>query len=251
MVQNTMVIDLQKCVGCGACGIACKTENNTPNRINGQTHNWADYVHETSGTFPDVNYWTLPVLCNHCSDAACIKECPTEPTALFKTPEGVTMHNEDRCIGCRSCQEACPYSLDEVTKDGQYSVISYSEEDTPYDAFYADKGELIAGCTSSGQDMVKVAGANPPYKVSFGHNEYTDSHRPGIVGKCIFCDHRTKVGKDPYCVVACPANARIFGDANDSGSEVSKLLKKYSSFVLKPEAGTKPNVYYVRNYKKA
>ncbi|MBT3227266.1 MAG: 4Fe-4S dicluster domain-containing protein [Deltaproteobacteria bacterium] len=251
MVQNTMVIDLQKCVGCGACAIACKTENNTPNRKNGQTHNWADYIHETTGSFPDVGYRTLPVLCNHCTDAACINECPTEPTSVFKTPEGVTMLNEERCIGCRSCQEACPYSMDDVLKDGQYSVISYAEEDQPYDAFFADKKELIPGCTSSGQDMVKTVGANPPHQTKFGHNEYSDSHRPGIVGKCIFCEHRTKVGEMPYCVDACPANARIFGDSNDPSSKVSKLLKAQPSFVLLPEKGTKPNVHYIRNYKKA
>ncbi|MBT7888935.1 MAG: 4Fe-4S dicluster domain-containing protein, partial [Deltaproteobacteria bacterium] len=125
------------------------------------------------------------------------------------------------------------------------------EEDQPYDAFFADKKELIPGCTSSGQDMVKTVGANPPHQTKFGHNEYSDSHRPGIVGKCIFCEHRTKVGEMPYCVDACPANARIFGDSNDPSSKVSKLLKAQPSFVLLPEKGTKPNVHYIRNYKKA
>ncbi len=78
MTQYSMIIDLQKCVGCGSCALACKTENNTELRNNGQTHNWADFVHETTGKFPNTEYRTLPVLCNHCSDPPCLKECPAE-----------------------------------------------------------------------------------------------------------------------------------------------------------------------------
>jgi len=117
MTQFAMIIDLRKCVGCGACALACKTENNTALRKNGQTHNWADFVHETTGKFPDTGYRTMPVLCNHCSNAPCVEACPVEPKAMFKTPDGITMHNDERCIGCRSCQEACPYSMEEVKKD--------------------------------------------------------------------------------------------------------------------------------------
>ena len=251
MIQYSMVIDLQKCVGCGACAIGCKAENNTAGRTNGQTHNWADFVHETSGRFPNVSYRSLPVLCNHCSDAPCVKECPTEPTALFKTPDGMTLRNEERCIGCQSCQDACPYSLEEVKNDGEYSVISYNEEEQPYDPFYADGKELIPGCTSSGQDMVKLVGANPPYKTSYKHREYSDTGKAGIIEKCIFCDHRVKAGEQPACVEACPSGARVFGDANNSSSEVAQLLRKHKSFVLKPEEGTKPNVHYIREYKKS
>jgi Fe-S-cluster-containing dehydrogenase component len=68
MPKYGMVIDLQKCVGCGACALACKTENNTQDRTNGQTFNWADFIHRTEGKFPNVNYTAMPVLCNHCSN---------------------------------------------------------------------------------------------------------------------------------------------------------------------------------------
>jgi Fe-S-cluster-containing dehydrogenase component len=101
-----MVIDLQRCVGCGACAFACKSENNTRTRGDGQSFNWADFVMKTEGTFPNVTHWVMPVLCNHCSDAPCVKICPTEPKAMFKTPEGVTMHDTTLCIGCRRCQPA-------------------------------------------------------------------------------------------------------------------------------------------------
>lgn len=248
MTQYAMVIDLQKCTGCGACAIACKTENNTGLRKNGQTHNWADYIHETSGTFPNTKYKVMPVLCNHCTDAPCVEACPVEPKAMFKTAEGITMHNVDRCIGCRACQEACPYSMEAVEKDGEYSVISYNEKDKPYYGFYKDDTKIIPGCTSSGLDTARAAGATPPYVTRYDHPDYEDVGRPHKVEKCIFCDHRLKKNELPYCVVACPAGARIFGDISDSNSEVSKLLKKHKAAVLKPEEGTSPNVYYIRDY---
>ncbi|WP_198134510.1 4Fe-4S binding protein [Geotalea uraniireducens] len=77
--QYGMVIDLQKCVGCGACALACKTENNTQARANGQTYNWADFIYKEEGKFPKVSFTAIPVLCNHCSDAPCVKACPVQP----------------------------------------------------------------------------------------------------------------------------------------------------------------------------
>ncbi|MCK7494715.1 MAG: 4Fe-4S binding protein [Comamonadaceae bacterium] len=74
-----MVIDLQRCVGCGACAFACKAENNTRDRADGQSFNWADFVMKTEGTFPNVTHWVMPVLCNHCSDAPCVEACPVTP----------------------------------------------------------------------------------------------------------------------------------------------------------------------------
>jgi len=250
MKQYAMAIDLQKCVGCGACAIACKKENNTAGRRNGQTNNWADFIHETTGQFPNTNYRTLPVLCNHCEKPPCVEECPTEPTSVFKTPDGITMRNEERCIGCRSCQEACPYSLDEVTMEGQYSVISYLEEDQPVYPFFEDSTALIPGITTSGKEVAAKVKATPPYQNKYAHGEYSDSPRSNIITKCIFCDHRVKNGQQPYCVDVCPSDARAFGDKNDASSAISKLLAGQKSFVLKPEKGTEPNVFYVRSYKK-
>jgi len=251
MTQYAMVIDLQKCVGCGACALACKTENNTALRRNGQTFNWADFIHETIGTFPNTRYRTMPVLCNHCSNAPCVEACPVEPKAMYKTPDGITMHNDERCIGCRACQEACPYSMEEVEKDGaygQYSVISYNEEGAPTHPFFTDKTEMIKGCTTSGAELAALAGATPPDRNSYVHPDYESVRRDNIVEKCIFCDHRLKNGELPYCVVACPSGARIFGDLEDPAGDVAKAMKEHKHFVLKPEAGTKPNVYYIRNY---
>jgi len=251
MKQYGMIIDLRKCVGCGACALACKTENNTSLRKNGQTFNWADFIHETTGTFPNTKFRTIPVLCNHCSEAPCVEACPVTPKAMFKTPDGITMHNDERCIGCRACQDACPYSMDEVEKDGsagQYSVISYNEEGEPTQPFFTDKTEVIKGCTASGAELAALTGANPPHRTNYSHPDYKDVRRDNIVEKCIFCDHRVKNGLLPACVEACPSGARVFGDLNDAASEPAKLLKKYKSFVLKEDEGTRPNVHYIREY---
>ena len=78
MARLGMVIDLERCVGCGACAFACKAENNTRTRGNGQSFNWADFVMQTEGTFPNVTHRVMPVLCNHCTDAPCVKACPAD-----------------------------------------------------------------------------------------------------------------------------------------------------------------------------
>ena len=110
MPRFGMVIDLQRCVGCGACALACKAENNTRNRADGQSHNWADFVMKTEGTFPNTAHWVMPVLCNHCSEAPCVENCPVTPKAMFKTPEGVTMHDHGAVHRLPALPEACPYS---------------------------------------------------------------------------------------------------------------------------------------------
>lgn len=251
MTQYGMIIDLRKCVGCGACALACKTENNTALRKDGQTFNWADFIHETSGTFPSTKFRTIPVLCNHCSNAPCVEACPVEPKAMFKTPDGMTMHNAERCIGCRACQEACPYSMDEVMMDGasgQYSVISYNAEGQPTQPFFTDTTELIKGCSASGAELAALTKATPPHKTNYSHPDYENVRRDNIVEKCIFCDHRVKNGLLPSCVEACPSGARIFGDLDDPASDPAKLLKEHASVVLKEEEGTLPNVHYIREY---
>src|SRR3972149_11561824 len=110
MPKFGMVIDLRRCVGCGCCTLACKTENNTRNRADGQSYNWADLLIKSEGRFPNVVHVVMPVLCNHCSDAPCVANCPVTPKAMFKTPEGITMHDPALCIGCQTCQRSCPYS---------------------------------------------------------------------------------------------------------------------------------------------
>jgi Fe-S-cluster-containing dehydrogenase component len=255
-----MVIDLNKCLGCGACALACKTENNTEFEQDGRKYNWADFLTSTEGTFAEENlkYKVMPVLCNHCTDAPCVDVCPVRPEkAMFKTADGITMHNNERCIGCRFCQAACPYSSRDLPADGhQYSVISYNPETPDTHSFYDNEHPIIPNCTSTPAETTNLAGTKPPDKNEYTHPDYNAVRPPNVVEKCIFCQHRIQNGENPYCVDSCPSGARVFGNLDDPQSEISKLLATHgydrlansSGDMLGGEPGTDPNVYYIGRF---
>ncbi len=103
-------IDQRTCIGCHACTVACKTEHQIPV---GQFRTWVKYV--DSGTFPDSTRDFGVMRCNHCTDAPCVKICPT--TALFKRDDGIVDFDNERCIGCKSCMQACPYDAIYIDED--------------------------------------------------------------------------------------------------------------------------------------
>lgn len=254
MLKYGMVIDLHQCVGCGACALACKNENNTETRKDGQSHNWADFIMKTEGTFPNTKYSQMPTLCNHCSEAPCVMACPVTPKAMFKAEDGTTLHNQERCIGCRQCQDACPYSqylLDEKSLAGEeYSVISFNTHGKETQSEWRSAKPLIAGCTGSPAEVSKMAGGVPPTLNNYQSGDYQPVRKGGVVEKCILCHHRIGAGLQPACVDACPAGARIFGDQNDPKSDISKAkaANKKSLMRYKEDEGTEPNVFYVRSY---
>lgn len=227
--QYCMVIDLNACVGCSACDIACKQENNVPHSFA-----WSNHIIETSGKFPDVKYRYVPTLCNHCSNAPCVAVCPT--TAMHKNENGITMHDADKCIGCSACQVACPYD------------VIYMNEHIPHLDVINNRPPAIPGCTSTGQEVRQKSGAPLPYYNPSRADTLPGIRPRGVVEKCTFCDHRLARGELPACVTACPAGARIFGDRNDPQSAPSKALAKHQARVLQPEKGTEPNVLYIREY---
>lgn len=97
-----MVIDLARCIGCHACTAACKAENHVPLGV------YRDWVEETViGTYPDARPYFVPKLCNHCDDPGCLRVCPTG--AIFRRRDGIIDINHEICIGCRACNQACPY----------------------------------------------------------------------------------------------------------------------------------------------
>lgn len=224
-----MVIDLQKCTGCGGCTIACKNENNIQDGIF-----WANKISRTVGKFPNVRYDYMPTLCNHCDRAPCVKVCPTG--AMHKIAGGITMHDTTMCIGCRYCMVACPYR-----------VISFNDRKSH--KYWRSEKATIEGCTSSPKEVTrKVNGTVIPYYNPDREETYDGIRPKGVVEKCTLCDHRVKNDQLPYCVEKCPAKARIFGDLNDPKSKVNYLLGKYKPYRLKEHLGTEPKVYYIKSF---
>ena len=205
-----MVIDLQKCVGCDSCTVACKAESRTPPGVS-----YNVVVEEETGAFPNVRRINIPRPCMQCDEPPCVTVCPVNAT--YKHDNGIVVIDDERCIGCRYCITACPYG-----------------------ARSFDFGESYAG---------EVVGADalqsPEYGDTRGTRE-TWKAPIGTVRKCNFCMHRIERGEEPACCETCIGDARYFGDLNDPNSLVSKLAASPRAFRLKEELGTQPRVYYLR-----
>jgi Fe-S-cluster-containing dehydrogenase component/formate-dependent nitrite reductase membrane component NrfD len=101
-VRYGFVIDQRKCIGCHACTVACKEENQVPL---GAFRTWVKYVER--GHYPETRRYFSVLRCNHCDDAPCVSICPT--VALYRRRDGIVDFDGQRCIGCKSCMQACPY----------------------------------------------------------------------------------------------------------------------------------------------
>ena len=101
-VRYGMLIDTRKCVGCHACSVSCRAENNVPE---GKYRSWVEYTEK--GTFPNAVVSFLPRLCNQCSEPQCVTVCPTNAT--YTRDDGVVVIDDEICIGCKYCIHACPY----------------------------------------------------------------------------------------------------------------------------------------------
>ncbi len=102
MTRLGFLLDSDSCIGCHACTVACKSEHDVPLGVN---RTWVKYIE--TGTFPDVARKFNVMRCNQCDDAPCMTICPT--SALFRADNGVVDFQDDNCIGCKSCMNACPY----------------------------------------------------------------------------------------------------------------------------------------------
>jgi molybdopterin-containing oxidoreductase family iron-sulfur binding subunit len=213
-----MVIDTRRCVGCRACVVACKAENKTPPGVN-----YTVVVEDTRDS-PDDRplFFTKP--CFHCENPPCTNVCPV--SATFKRErDGIVVIDYDRCIGCRYCITACPYGARTFDFGENYFPVA---EHTAWAAVPSPE---------YGQYRVREGEASPV----------------GNVRKCTFCLHLQDAegrydqaaGRWPACAKTCTGHAIFFGDFNDPGSDVSRLLRERQAIRLKEELGTEPNVYYL------
>lgn len=219
-----MVIDLNKCSGCGSCVTACRMENNIPNvgaeeAQNGRAMNWMEIITEYEGEFPDIRITHIPRPCFQCDDAPCVVVCPVHAT--FINEDGLVGQIYNRCIGCRYCMNACPYTA---------KCFNYSKPEIPT--------------------------AFEPLQ-----NPEVTKRMNGVVEKCTFCHHRLAMAKDvaryeerelaeddyqAACVECCPTNAMTFGDLDNSEHEVHHLKHSNRAFRLEEGLGTEPKVYYLK-----
>ena len=201
-----MVVDLAKCKNALACQSAC----NKGHYITGDNAWIKVYkMQESKDTAP---YW-MPTQCQHCDQPACVTVCPVDAT--FKRKDGIVLIDNERCIGCRFCMAACPYST---------RVFNWNEP---------NQGEIVLESEYTPDYCGK-----PSVK--------------GTVDKCDFCPHQIVKNELPFCVSACPNGVFYFGDKYEdtvtNGEEtlrLSKLLEDKAGYRLLESLGTEPSVYYL------
>jgi Fe-S-cluster-containing dehydrogenase component len=217
-----MVVDLDRCNGCGACMMACAVENNVPPghpQVSSRTGiTWLRVyrVTEPGGTRAAF----VPMLCQQCGvHTPCASVCPQNAVEL-DAATGIVAQIPTRCLGCRYCMAACPYHA---------RAFNWWDPDWP--------GQLTETLSPD-----------------------VSTRTRGVVEKCSFCSHRFQAARTrqaaeggpadtlpeytPACVEACPAQALVFGDLGDTTSAVARLAAEPTSFRLLEPLGTDPKIYF-------
>ncbi len=207
-------INLSVCNGNGKCVEACHQENNHDRstkqsyiRVIEMPKGTLDMEQGSttySGIVPKDDKFYLPVQCQQCDEPPCVDVCPVKAT--WKEEDGIVVIDYNWCIGCRYCEAACPYHA---------RRFNWKQAEVPANEINPDQSYL------------------------------SNRVRPvGVVEKCTYCLHRTRRGKLPACLEACPTGARVFGNILDKNSNIRWILENKRVYILKEELGTKPAFFY-------
>ena len=223
MARLVMLVDTKKCTGCHTCVFACRLENNLPNNI------WWNTTITGTPDKPDE------------------KIAMDNPTGRYVSKGGLVMDKSKgiiplminyytkACQHCAkpACLDVCPTKATFVRSDGIVNV------DT----------ELCIGCNACidacPYDVRRYNATDEKYGLNFTVGSRGITHKPDTVDKCNLCSHLIDKGKQPSCVTNCPLNARKIGDLDNPKSEIAQILKERKFKQLRPEAGTKPSVYFL------
>jgi len=222
-----MVIDLNACIGCGACVAACSSENNIAivgkDEVGkGREMSWIRIERFDEGKTDRPDQHFIPMLCQHCDNAPCEPVCPVYAT--YHNPEGLNVQVYNRCVGTRYCSNNCPYKV------RRFNWFT----------------------------------AKWPEPLNLQLNPDVTVREMGVMEKCSFCVQRIRAGElaakeadrqvrdgevVPACAQTCPTSAIVFGDLDDRESEVAKLAKDPRGYHVLEELNTKPAVTYLKKIK--
>lgn len=199
-----MVIDLAKCKNARKCVDACQEGHMLPS-----DHEWIK-IQLLQDSEMTSKYW-FPKPCYHCDSPLCVSVCPVGAT--YKRDDGIVLVDNKRCIGCKFCMTACPYSA---------RVFNWKDPEADLPADHVYDPELNV----------------PPVE--------------GTVGKCVFCADKLRVNELPRCVKACPMGVIYFGDVNEDAVTNGVETLRFSSLMVDKhgyrhmeELGTMPSVFYL------
>jgi MoCo/4Fe-4S cofactor protein with predicted Tat translocation signal len=247
-----MSIDLNACFGCGACVVACHSENNVP--VVGKSEvtryhdmHWLRIDRYFSGNPSDpesVQTVFQPMLCQHCDNAPCENVCPV--AATNHSSEGANQMIYNRCIGTRYCANNCPYKVRRFNWADYTGADSFKDNQKT-----SGVGKLDDSVHMMNDDLTRMV-LNPDVTV----------RSRGVIEKCSFCVQRTQAGKlqakkenrpladsdvNSACAQACPTNAIVFGNINNTQSRITQERMKNKSrlFYVLEQIHTLPNVNYL------
>lgn len=237
-----MHVDLNACIGCNACTVACMAENNVPvvgkkevSRHHEMTWLRIDRYYFGNAENPNVVY--QPMMCQHCDNAPCENVCPVNATN--HSSEGLNQMAYNRCVGTRYCANNCPYKV------RRFNWLDY----TTADIFPANQPTLNGEDIPFGADNLTRMVLNPDVTV----------RARGVIEKCSFCVQRIQEGKlsakregrklvdkdvRTACQTACPTGAITFGDRNNSKGELSTKYKNPLNFISLEEVNVRSSVNY-------